>query len=142
MDYPEVEFYLAEAAQRGYNVGGTAGEHYNTAITASIEYWGGTEAQAMLIFHNQQVAYDAANWRKSIGTQFWLAMFDDPFEGWSVWRKFDAPKLNLPAIEQLPVPLRYTYPINEQNLNEANYNAASDAIGGDDQQTPLFWDVQ
>ena len=69
-------------------------------------------------------------------------MFDDPFEGWSVWRKFDAPKLNLPAIEQLPVPLRYTYPINEQNLNEANYNAASDAIGGDDQQTPLFWDVQ
>ncbi|MGA9326426.1 MAG: SusD/RagB family nutrient-binding outer membrane lipoprotein [Salegentibacter sp.] len=142
LDYPEVEFYLAEAAQRGYNVGGTAGEHYNTAVTASIEYWGGTEAEANAYLSQPEVAYDAANWRKSIGTQFWIAMFDDPFEGWSVWRKFDAPKLNLPAIEQLPVPLRYTYPINEQNLNEANYNAASDAIGGDDQQTPLFWDVQ
>lgn len=142
LDYPEVEFYLAEAAQRGYSVSGTAEEHYNAAITASIEYWGGTEAEANAYLSQPAVAYDAANWKQSIGTQFWLAMFDDPFEGWSVWRKFDAPDLNLPAISELPVPLRYTYPINEQNLNEANYNAASDAIGGDDQQTPLFWDVQ
>ena len=40
------------------------------------------------------------------------------------------------------VPLRYTYPVNEQNLNNANWSAASDAIGGDDQQTPLFWDEE
>lgn len=141
LDYPEVEFYLAEAAQRGYSVDGTAEEHYNKAVTASIEYWGGTTADAEAYLAQPEVAYDAANWRESIGTQFWIAMFDNAFEGWSVWRKFDAPELNLPVIEELPVPLRYTYPINEQNLNESNYNAASDAIGGDEQQTALFWDV-
>jgi len=40
-DYAEVEFLLAEAVERGYTVGGTAAQHYNNAITASIEDWGG-----------------------------------------------------------------------------------------------------
>lgn len=140
-DYVEVEFYLAEAAQRGYNVPGTAEEHYNRAITASILFYGGTQAQASAYLAQSSVAYNAANWRESIGTQFWLAMFDNPFEGWSVWRKFDAPELAVSGLLQRPVPLRYTYPINEQNLNELNWEAASQAIGGDDQQTSLFWDV-
>jgi hypothetical protein len=68
-------------------------------------------------------------------------MYNNPFEGWSVWRKYDAPALNLPEDTGNPVPLRYTYPVNEQNLNRANYEAASAAIGGDKQSTPLFWDV-
>ena len=76
-----------------------------------------------------------------IGTQFWIAMYDNPVEGWAVWRKYDAPELNLPEETGNPVPLRFTYPVNEQNLNEANYTAASEAIGGDEQQTPIFWDV-
>jgi len=87
------------------------------------------------------VSYDSANSNALIGTQFWIAMFDNPIEGWSVWRKYDEPTLNLPGSTGNPVPLRYTYPINEQNLNEVNYNEASQAIGGDSQQTRLFWDV-
>lgn len=140
-DYVEVEFYLAEAAQRGYDVPGSAEEHYNQAITASILFYGGTQAQASAYLAQPSVAYNAANWRERIGTQFWLAMFDNPFEGWSVWRKFDAPELAVSGLLQRPVPLRYTYPINEQNLNEENWMAASQAIGGDEQQTSLFWDV-
>jgi hypothetical protein len=38
------------------------------------------------------------------------------------------------------VPTRLTYPISEQNLNQANYAAASTAIGGDEQTTKIFWD--
>ena len=46
-DYIESEFLLAEAAARGgYNVSGSAEEHYNNAIRASILYWGGTDAEA------------------------------------------------------------------------------------------------
>jgi hypothetical protein len=139
-DYVEVQFHLAEAAQRGYSVGGDAESFYNEAITASILFYGGTEEEAEEYLSQGDVRYSAANWRERIGTQFWLAMFDNPFEGWAVWRKFDAPQLNIAAQSQRPVPLRFTYPINEQNLNEANYQAASSAIGGDDQQTALFWD--
>ena len=38
-------------------------------------------------------------------------------------------------------PTRYTYPVNEQNLNQVNYDLAASAIGGDNQTTKLFWDV-
>jgi len=40
LDYPEVEFLLAEAAARGFAVGGTAASHYTAGITASLTYWG------------------------------------------------------------------------------------------------------
>ena len=43
LDYAEVEFLLAEAIERGF-IGGTASEHYDKAVTASITYWGGTPA--------------------------------------------------------------------------------------------------
>ncbi len=139
MDYAEVEFNLAAAAKLGYTGAGSASAHYNAAITASIAYWGGSEAQATAYLAQAAVAYDGSD--EQLGTQFWLAMYNNPFEGWSAWRKYDAPSLVLPADSGSPVPLRYTYPVNEQNLNRAQYEAASTAIGGDDQQTPLFWDV-
>lgn len=141
LDYTEVQFHLAEAAARSYSTPMSAEAHYNEAITSSILYWGGTEQEAQAYLAQPEVAYNSANWRERIGTQFWIAMYDNPFEGWSVWRKFDAPALNLPEDTENPVPLRYTYPVNEQNLNERNYNEASTAIGGDDQQTSIFWDV-
>ena len=141
LDYAEVEFYLAEAAERGF-ITGSAEDHYETAIAASILYWGGTPADVQEYLAQPEVAYNSDNWRTQLGVQFWIAMFNNPFEGWAVWRKFDDPQLNLPEDTGLPVPLRYTYPVNEQNLNEANYLAASEAIGGDEQQTPIFWDIQ
>ena len=50
-------------------------------------------------------------------------------------------KMNLAATSLLKVPKRYTYPQSEQTLNGTNYKAASSAIGGDEQQTKIFWDV-
>jgi hypothetical protein len=52
MTYSQVLFYLAEAAERGYSVGGTPEEFYNAGITESILWWGGTqdEAAAYLAF--------------------------------------------------------------------------------------------
>lgn len=141
LDYSEVEFYLAEAAQRSYASVSDAEGHYNSAITASIMYWGGSSAEAQTYLSQADVVYDAANWEEQMGTQFWIAMYDNPYQGWNIWRKFDAPEFNLPESTGNPVPLRYTYPITEQNLNTTNYNNASNAIGGDTQQTSLFWDV-
>lgn len=142
MDYTEVSFLLAEAAARTYSTPKTADAHYEDAITASMNYAGIDDQAAIDSYITQvDVAFDAANWRESIGEQFWLAMFDNPFQGWAVWRKFDAPTFNLPEDTGNPVPLRYKYPVNEQNLNEDNYDDASSAIGGDTQQTALFWDT-
>jgi hypothetical protein len=46
MTYTELLFYLAEAAERGFDVPLTAEEYYNMGITNSIIEWGGTQADA------------------------------------------------------------------------------------------------
>ncbi len=141
MDYSEVCFYLADAAER--SISGTpanAATFYNNGITASFDYWGATDVAVYLA--NPKVNYATApgNWKVKIGTQLWLAMYNRGYEAWTAWRTYDIPGFNLPAVSDLPVPTRYTYPINEQNLNKANYTAASAAIGGDKQTTKVFWD--
>ena len=143
LDYAEVEFLLAEAVERGFNVGGTAEGHYDNAITASIEYWGGGAADAATYLAQADVAYTTApgTFKEKIGNQMWIALYNNGYEAWTQWRRLDAPALVAPAEALTAIPLRYTYPVQEQNLNVTNYNAASAAIGGDAVTTKIFWDI-
>ncbi len=141
-DSSEMNFYLAEAAARGYSVGGTAEFYYNKAITESFKQWGLSDADATAYIAT--VPYSAAPWKESIGKQVWIAMFNRPFESWEFWRRLDYPILTAPnAVPAADgkVPSRLTYPINEQTVNGANWTNASNAIGGDALTTKLFWDV-
>lgn len=142
--YDEVLFYLAEAAARGFNVGGTPESFYTNAIKESILFWGGTEAEALAYLANPSVAYATAagDWRQKIGTQAWIAFYTRGLEGYTEWRRLDYPILNIaPAITTYnEIPKRFTYPVNEQTLNATNYYKASQEIGGDELTTKLFWD--
>lgn len=142
LSYSEVEFYLAEAAQRGWNVGGTAAQHYNAAVTASILEWGGTQTQATTYLEQPTVAYDPSNWQQRIGTQKWIALFNRGWDAWIEQRRLDYPQLQAPATALSGYPVRFVYPVSEQNLNRVNYEQASQAIGGDVVTTRLFWDVR
>ncbi|MCC9168683.1 SusD/RagB family nutrient-binding outer membrane lipoprotein [Pontibacter harenae] len=147
LDYAEVEFLLAEAVERGFDVAGTAEQHYNNGVRASILYWGGTEAEATAYLSQPEVNYNTAadDWREKIGLQKWLALYNRGFTAWVEWRRLDAPELLPPNVEgagTLSVPTRLIYPINEQTLNGANRAAAAAAIGGDERTTRLFWDVR
>lgn len=141
LDFAEVSFLLADASERSYTIAGSAAEHYTNGISASFNDWGASGLAAYLSHSDVAYATAPGTWKEKIGRQFWIAMYNRGFEGWTVWRTYDAPTLNIPTDSGLPVPTRYTYPVNEQNLNETNYNAASSAIGGDEQTTKLFWDV-
>lgn len=142
LDGTEISFYLAEAAARGYSVGGDAATHYNNAITASFTHWG-LASEAAAYIAKPEVAYDAANWKMSIGNQAWLAYYLRGYIAYNSWRRLDYPILTLPpSPEQGVIPTRFTYPVNEQTLNASNYAAASAAIGGDFQYTKVFWDKQ
>ena len=146
----EVNFYLAEAAARGYSVNGTVEEYYEAAITTSFEFWGvGGENNEDLLAYlaNPAVAYATAegSWQQKIGMQEWIAFFNRPFESWTAWRRLDVPSLT-PAVNAVPasegqIPVRFTYPIDEQTVNNTNWTAASNAIGGDKLTTHVFWDV-
>lgn len=142
IDFSEVSFYLADAAER--SLSGTpamAEEFYNEAIRASFDYWGVPGVEAYLAKPAVKYTTAPGTWKEKIGKQFWLAMYNRGYEAWTAWRTYDVPAFNLPVDTGNPVPTRYTYPVNEQNLNEANWSAASAAIGGDEQTTKLFWDV-
>lgn len=140
IDYVETEFLLAEAAQRGWSVGGTAEDYFNNAVTESILYWEGTADQAADYLAANP--YNAANWKESIGMQKWLALYNRGVEAWAEWRRLDYPILNVPeGMVYGDIPSRMPYPFNEIKNNKSNYVAASSAIGGDDMRTKLFWDV-
>jgi len=142
-DYAETEFLLAEGAEHGYEVGGSVEDHYNEAIRASISYWGGSDAEADAYLADSRVAYTTApgDFRRKIGFQKWISLYNRGFEAWTEWRKFDYPVLTPPSTALSVTPVRFTYPISEQTLNGANYSLASVAIGGDQVSTKLFWDV-
>ena len=142
LSYDEVEFFLAEAVERGFNVGGTAMEHYNKAITASILWWGGNTADATEYLIQPSVNYLTApgNYKQKIGEQKWIALYNRGWDAWVEWRRLDYPVLMKPVGALTDFPMRFTYNVDEQNLNKANYDEAAAAIGGDVVTTKLFWD--
>ena len=148
MDYSEVEFLLAEGAARGYSVGDVE-THYNAGITASIRFWGGTQAQADAYLAQANVAYTSAiaasdattPWKDVIGTQKWIALFNRGMEAWTSIRLLDSPEMATPVDALSGYPNRYTYPVVEQTINADSWNSAASAIGGDQTETMLFWDL-
>jgi hypothetical protein len=141
LDYAETEFNLSEAAARGYNVSGTAASHYNNAITASIAYWGGTSAAASTYLLLPSVNYltAAGTYQQKIGVQKWIALYNRGWDAWIDTRRLGFPTLVAPSSALTVFPLRFTYPVKEQNVNGVNYAAAATAIGGDVVATKLFF---
>lgn len=146
--YSEMQFLLAEAAARGFAVGGTADTYYNNAITASITYWEGlankttAAADAAAYLAQPAVAYATAtgDYKQKIGTQKWISLYNQPTQAWVEVRRLDYPRLVKPTNALTDIPLRFTYPVSEQNLNGTNYADASTKIGGDKVTTKIFWD--
>ncbi|MDO6807105.1 SusD/RagB family nutrient-binding outer membrane lipoprotein [Zobellia galactanivorans] len=144
LTYYDVEFLLAEAVERGF-ITGDAETHYNNAVTASINYWGGTDAEAAGYLGQASVAYSTApgDYKQKLGTQKWLALYNRGFESWTEWRRLDYPLLTAPEDAETTngqPPYRLTYPDVELTLNEVNIKAAITSIGGDELETKLFWD--
>jgi hypothetical protein len=149
IDGTEVAFYLAEAASRGYSVGGNAQSYYEAAVTSSFNTWGwgipySADAAAAYLA-KPEVAWATAtgDWKQKIGTQAWLAYYVRGQVAWTTYRRLDYPALNTPPNPETSdgsVPTRFTYPIQEQTLNKTNFEAAVSAMGGNELTTKLFWD--
>ena len=144
LDYAETEFLLAEAVERGFGVGGTAEQHYDNGVTASIEAWGGSASEAATYLAQPSVAYTTAagTYKQKIGYQKWIALWNRGWDAWTEIRRLGYPNINAtPPIGAIsPLPLRFYYPLAEQTANTTNYNAAVQAMGGTDLvTTKLFW---
>ncbi|CAI8724002.1 SusD/RagB family nutrient-binding outer membrane lipoprotein [Chryseobacterium sp. IT-36CA2] len=139
LDYTEIMFLRAEAAQRGFSVGGAAATLYSDAIMASMTEYGVSNANATAYIAANP--YDAVNWKKSIGEQSWVAMFNKGFQAWNFSRRLDFPVFVNPSNSRVEaVPIRMRYSDQEYLLNSNNVNAAAAKIGGDKVSTKIFWD--
>ncbi len=142
MTYTEIQFYLAEAAARGFDVPNSVAQYYTEGIRASFAFWEATGAEAYLL--KPEVAWLTAegDWRQKIATQSWIASYIRGLEGYTTWRRLDYPIFNIPesADSYDEIPTRFTFPVNEQTLNSTNYQEAAEAIGGDELTTKIFWD--
>ncbi|GEN68092.1 SusD/RagB family nutrient-binding outer membrane lipoprotein [Chryseobacterium rhizosphaerae] len=140
LSYTEVAFYKAEAAAR-WNTGNAAIE-YENAVRASMKEW--NIADDLAVSYIAAHPYDNSNWKKSVGEQAWVSMFNQGLTSWNFYRRLDYPVLIAPetAISNAggKVPVRLQYPGREQTTNGTNWSAASAAIGGDRLTTKLFWD--
>lgn len=139
LSYTEVAFYLAEAAARFTPT--LAPAAYNNAVSASFNEWGAGASTAAYLTANP---YDTSNWKKSIGEQAWVAMYNQANTAWNFYRRLDFPVLLAPS-NAIPasggkIPVRLLYPTKEATTNSNNWSAAGAAIGGDKLTTKIFWD--
>jgi hypothetical protein len=144
MTYAELSFIKAEAALRGW--GGfnaaQAATFYNEGVTASIQQWGGTAAQAAAYLAQPSVAFNGTLER--IITQKWIAFFTQGTEAWSDWRRTGFPSTIVPGPSMYPdtpgIALRLVYPPAEGAANADGIAAAVARQGADLTTTPVWWD--
>ena len=139
LSYAEVCFHLADAANRGWSVGGDAATHYANGVSASMLQWGIDQASADVFLLETDVAWDASMADQRIGTQKWVAMYDQGLEAWCTWKMYDYPTMGVAAQAGTITPTRYNYSVDEYSVNSINTSAAN---GGSDLTTDrVFWDV-
>jgi hypothetical protein len=142
VNYAEVLFGRAEAAARSFTTE-NAEDLYNQAIKASLNQFGITDLTTINNYIGQAtVKYSAANFKKSIGEQKWIALFGQGLEAFAEWRRLDYPQLTPGVAGTLDgkIPVRFIYPGSEQALNGDNYKKAIIDQGTDNLLTKLWFD--
>lgn len=146
MKYDEVQFILAEAAQRKMISGGNtkAREYYESAIEASIRYWDSVndayEVTDLAISQFiDKIPYNSTLER--IIDQKYIAMFWVGYEAWNDYRRTGYPVLEIGSATDNggELPTRLVYPISTVSTNNENYKQAVAIQGTDDMHTPVWW---
>jgi hypothetical protein len=118
--YAELCFLKAEAALKGW--GSDAAGNYNLGVQASLDAWGiGGEYAAYI--SQPGVVFDGT--LEMVMKQKWIANMFNGDEAYLDWRRTGFPVLHAgPYAREDVMPLRFTYPSDEININTANYNEA------------------
>ncbi|GFD76258.1 SusD/RagB family nutrient-binding outer membrane lipoprotein [Tenacibaculum mesophilum] len=145
-DFAETSFLLADAANRGFDVGGTSATYYMQGIEASMDYWNVSSLDKQNYLNRPDVSFNTASGttKEKIAYQLWISYYNRGFEAWTEYRRLDFPNIKAPdnAVSEADgkVPVRNIYSHLEATLNKTNYETASAKIGGDLMTTKIFWD--
>lgn len=148
--YAETELMLAEAAELGYSVTGSAATHYNNGVTAAMAQLsqfnatlGAIPPASITVYLTAHPYVAGATGIQMINTQYWAATIFNDYETFANWRRSGWPALvpvNYPGnVTGGTIPRRLIYPQTEALLNTTNYNSAVAKITGGDQMTSRVW---
>lgn len=158
MSYAEVEFLLAEAKTKGWNVSGDAESHYEAGVRASMQLLNNHYLTSNKISDDEINAFIAhnplgENPKETINTQAWILHMMNPSEAWANMRRSDYPAIldrtRLGIFTNgftytdadMTMPNRLRYPELEAQYNSASYKAAIERMGGTDNwHSKLYWD--
>lgn len=143
-------FIMAEAAMRGWNVGISAQEAYETAVKLSMDDNGVSAADAETYLAN------AGKWDNTLERIYmeeWVALFKENCEAWSLYRRTGYPK-EIRTSGEYPgkfcsfgtahndVPFRMPYPDNEYQYNKENVEAATAEVVDNTWGKKMWWDTR
>ncbi len=136
-------FIIAEAAMKGWNVGMSAGEAYETAVILSMKD-NGIGADEIETYLNGKGKWN--NTTERIWWESWIALFKEGWEAWSLYRRTGIPSTNYPAIKSIygsahnDQPFRLPYPQNQYDYNTENLTPALEGIKDYCWGKQLWWD--
>lgn len=160
----EVQFLMAEAKVKGWNVPGTVEDHYAQGVREAMQmlntcYDLNYSGKDMTIKSADIEAYIAANpvgataeaQKERINSEAWILHLMNPSEGWANLRRADYPvtidrnrydvKDFVSDDEDTRMPVRLKYPTAEFTGNNAAYTEALSRMGGkDDWHHRVWWD--
>lgn len=143
LNYSEVQFILAEAAQKGYLSTGNAQTYYEQGVRAAYAEYGLADARATAYLLNPGAAYSAATGLSQIITQKWMANLNNGFEGWIEYKRTGFPAFDTGGNANLnggKIPNRFIYPDSEKSINNSNYTTEIAKSGGlDDPNYRPWW---
>jgi len=125
--YAEVEFTLAEAAQRGW-ISSDAEEHYENGIRASFDFYNISSDQQDEYLQQPSVAYNPGTGIRQIITQKYINFFLNG--GWEPFYnhlRSGFPEFSVDGggvLNNQQVPKRWMYPQSELLVNRSNVQAA------------------
>jgi hypothetical protein len=154
---------VAEGIERGWAPGKTTADAkiaYEAGITQSFTQWNVTMPASYLT--TGPANYLTGGGVASIGgasvagsnaltptkiarinVQQWFAFYPMGRQGWANWRRTGYPDIKPTVFANdpgAPIPRRIPYPQIDYSTNAAQVALAAAAIGGDTQNTPVWWD--
>ncbi|WEK35500.1 MAG: SusD/RagB family nutrient-binding outer membrane lipoprotein [Candidatus Pseudobacter hemicellulosilyticus] len=144
MTYAEVEFIKAELALRGFTTGGSAQQHYEKGIAASMRQWGVSMPADFTsrpgVAYNTGASFEGQ--LEQIMLQKYIAYFFTDYQSWFEKRRTGYPVLprgsGIPAENKFPA--RVPYPTYLQSLNAQSLEEAVAGMGGDNSDIKVWWD--
>ena len=121
----EVHFILAEAALKGWSVGGDAQTHYEAGVSNSFITWG--VESGIDDYLAGEAAFEGT--LEQLIQQKWIASWTAAAESWFDYRRTGFPELQTgPNAQRQALPLRFYYMLDEINLNPGNVSNAIERL--------------